>query len=101
MGLEDYRRAIPPQPVEALIETEMAQPPQSYRAFMAAFFVGWPVAEQHYVDIFSRVLQSPDYPRWARASALTYDMIFNEPIRHEYHLLKIAGLARHRAERPQ
>jgi hypothetical protein len=50
------------------------------------------VAAQHYVDIFSRVLQSPDYPRWARASALTYDMIFNEPIRHEYHLLKMPVL---------
>ena len=92
IGLEDYRSAIPPQPVEALVETEMAQSPQSYRAFMAAFFVGWPVAAQHYVDIFSRVLQSPDYPRWARASALTYDMIFNEPIRHEYHLLKMPVL---------
>jgi len=92
IGLEDYRSAIPPQPVEALIKTEMAQTPQSYRAFMAAFFVGWPVAAQHYVDIFSRVLQSPDYPRWAGASALTYDMIFNEPIRHEYHLLKMPVL---------
>jgi pimeloyl-ACP methyl ester carboxylesterase len=59
---------------------------------LAAFFVGWPVAAQHYVDFSSRVLQSPDYPRWARASALTYDMIFNEPIRHEYHLLKMPVL---------
>jgi len=92
IGLEDYRSVIPPQSVEALIKTEMAQTPQSYRAFMAAFFVGWPVAAQHYVDIFSRVKQSPDYPRWARASALTYDMIFNEPIRHEYHLLKMPVL---------
>ena len=40
IGLEDYRSAIPPQPVEALIKTEMAQTPQSYRAFMAAFFLG-------------------------------------------------------------
>lgn len=92
IGLEDYRSAIPPQPIEALVKTEMGQTPQSYRAFMAAFFVGWPPIAQHYTDIFSRVLQSPDYPRWARASALTYDMIFNEPIRHEYHLLKMPVL---------
>ena len=38
------------------------------------------------------MLQSPEYPRWARASALTYDMIFNEPIRHEYRLLKMPVL---------
>ncbi|SIO41186.1 Pimeloyl-ACP methyl ester carboxylesterase [Bradyrhizobium erythrophlei] len=92
IGLEDYRSAIPPQPVETLIKTEMSQTPQSFRAFMAAFFVGWPPVAQHYTEIFSRVLQSPEYPRWARVSALTYDMIFNEPIRHEYRLLKMPVL---------
>ncbi|MGY8683593.1 alpha/beta hydrolase [Bradyrhizobium sp. UFLA05-153] len=92
IGLEDYRSAIPPQPIEALVKTEMSQTPESYRAFMAAFFVGWPTTAQQYVDIFSRVLLSAEYPRWARASALTYDMIFNEPIRHEYRLLKMPVL---------
>jgi pimeloyl-ACP methyl ester carboxylesterase len=92
IGLEDYRSAIPPQPIEALIKTEMAQTPASYRAFMAAFFVGWPPTPQRYVDIFSRVLLSPEYPHWARASALTYQMIFEQPIRHEYHLLKMPVL---------
>ena len=38
------------------------------------------------------MLQSPEYPRWARATALTYDMDFNEPIRHEYRLLKMPVL---------
>jgi pimeloyl-ACP methyl ester carboxylesterase len=92
IGLEDYRSAIPPQPIETLIKSEMSQTPQSFRAFMAAFFVGWPPVAQHYTEIFSRVLQSPEYPRWARVSALTYDMIFNEPIRHEYRLLKMPVL---------
>ncbi|WFU45570.1 alpha/beta hydrolase (plasmid) [Bradyrhizobium sp. CB82] len=92
IGLEDYRSAIPPQQIETLIKTEMSQTPESFRAFMAAFFVGWPPVAQHYTEIFSRVLQSPEYPRWARASALTYDMIYNEPIRHEYRLLKMPVL---------
>jgi pimeloyl-ACP methyl ester carboxylesterase len=92
IGLEDYRSAIPPQPIETLIKTEMTQTPASYRAFMAAFFVGWPPTAQRYVDIFSRVLLSPEYPRWARASALTYQMIFEQPVRHEYHLLKMPVL---------
>jgi pimeloyl-ACP methyl ester carboxylesterase len=92
IGLEDYRSAIPPQPIETLFKTEMAQTPETYRAFMAAFFVGWPPTAQHYVDILSRVLLSPEYPRWARASALTYEMMFEEPIRHEYPLLKMPVL---------
>jgi pimeloyl-ACP methyl ester carboxylesterase len=92
IGLEDYRAVIPPQPLEALINTEMAQTPASYRAFMGAYFVGWPPIADHYVEMFSRVLLSPEYPRWARASALTYEMIFDEPIRQEYRLLKMPVL---------
>src|SRR5580700_2130546 len=92
IGLEDYRSVIPPQPIETLVKTEMAQTPATYRAFMAAFFVGWPATAQHYLDIFSRVLLSPEYPRWARASALTYEMMYEEPIRHEYPLLKMPVL---------
>ena len=92
IGLEDYRSAIPPQPLEALFKTEMAQTPETYRTFMAAFFVGWPPIAQHYVDIFSRVLLSPEYPRWAQSSALVYEMMFQEPIRQEYPLLKMPVL---------
>jgi pimeloyl-ACP methyl ester carboxylesterase len=92
IGLEDYRSAIPPQPLETLFKTEMAQTPEMYRTFMQAFFVGWPPTAQHYVDIFSRVLLSPEYPRWAMASALTYQMMFDEPNRQEYRFLKMPVL---------
>jgi pimeloyl-ACP methyl ester carboxylesterase len=92
IGLEDYRSVIPPQSIEALFKTEMAQTPQTYRAFMQVFFVGWPSTAQHYVDIFSRVLLSPEYPRWAMVSALTYEMMFNEPNRQEYKFLKMPVL---------
>ena len=92
IGLENYRSAIPPQPIETLFKTEMAQTTETYRAFMTAFFVGWPPTAQHYVDIFSGVLLSPEYPRWARASALTYEMMFEEPNRQQYPLLKMPVL---------
>jgi pimeloyl-ACP methyl ester carboxylesterase len=92
IGLEDYRSVIPPQPLETLFKTEMAQTPESYRTFLQAFFVGWPPTAQHYVDIFSRVLLSPEYPRWAMASALIYQMMFDEPNRQEYKFLKMPVL---------
>ena len=34
-----------------------------------------------------RVTLSPDYPRWARAAALTFQMIYQQPVRYEYHLI--------------
>jgi pimeloyl-ACP methyl ester carboxylesterase len=92
IGLEDYRSAIPPQPIETLFKTEMEQTPETYRRFMAAFFVGWPPIAQHYVDVLSRVSLSPEYPRWAKSSALIYEMMFEEPIRQEYPLLKMPVL---------
>jgi pimeloyl-ACP methyl ester carboxylesterase len=92
IGLEDYRSVIPPQPIETLFKTEMAQTPETYRTFLQAFFVGWPQTAQRYADIFSHVLLSPEYPRWAKASALTYEMIFNEPNRQEYKFLKMPVL---------
>lgn len=92
IGLEDYRSAIPPQPLEMLFKTEMSQTPETYRAFMKVFFVGWPPFAEKTVEQFARVLQSPEYPRLAKASALTYEMMYEEPIRHEYRFLKMPVL---------
>ncbi len=92
IGLEDYRSAIPPQPLEMLFKTEMSQTPETYRAFMKVFFTGWPPFAEKTVEQFSRVLLSPEYPRYAMASALTYEMMFEEPIRSEYKLLKMPVL---------
>jgi pimeloyl-ACP methyl ester carboxylesterase len=87
IGLEDYRSAIPPQTLETLFQTEMAQTPDSYRSFMKAFFATWTPEREALVDVFARILRSGEYPRYARASALTYKMIYEQPIRHELHLL--------------
>jgi pimeloyl-ACP methyl ester carboxylesterase len=92
VGLEDYRAAIRAPSLDALFNAEMAQTAASYRTFMHAFFVGWPPEAEHNVDVFARVLHSGEYPRWAKASALTSQMIFDEPIRQEYPLLKVPVL---------
>jgi pimeloyl-ACP methyl ester carboxylesterase len=92
IGLEDYRSAIKPMPLEALFATEMEQTPQSYRAFMKVFFFGWPPEAENFVATFSRVLKSPEYPRWAMASALVYQMMFDEPIRQDYKYLNMPVL---------
>jgi pimeloyl-ACP methyl ester carboxylesterase len=34
-----------------------------------------------------RVGLSPDYRQWARASALAFQMIYQQPVRYEYHLI--------------
>lgn len=92
IGLEDYRTVIKPVPLSTLFQTEMAQTPQSFRTFLKVFFLGWPPEAEQTASIFARVLQSPEYPRFAMASALTYQMMYEEPIRHEYRLLDMPVL---------
>ena len=57
IGLEDYRSAIPPQPLATLVATEMAQTPEGYRTFMRAFFATWTPEREALVEVFARILR--------------------------------------------
>lgn len=90
IGLEDYRTKVPPQTDDKLYQAELANTdPEKIRAFYARYFaqprpeVYGPLAE---VQI--RLTMSGEYPRWAKASALAYQMIYEQPVRYEYKLFK-------------
>jgi len=89
IGLEDYRVNIPPQSDETLYQAELANTdPAKIRAFYARYFATpHPEISDPLAEIQIRVTRSGEFPRWARASALAYQMIFQQPVRHEYHLL--------------
>jgi pimeloyl-ACP methyl ester carboxylesterase len=89
VGLEDYRFKIPPQTLETLFKAELDQTPEKLRAFYARYFADpRPELYEREVELASRVLRSSEYPRWAKASALAYLMIYEQPVRHEFSLLK-------------
>ena len=89
VGLEDYRFNIPPQTLETLFKAELEQTPEKLRAFYARYFADpRPELYERDVELASRVLRSGEYPRWAKASALAYLMIYEQPVRHELPLLK-------------
>jgi pimeloyl-ACP methyl ester carboxylesterase len=89
VGLEDYRFKIPPQTLETLFKAELDQTPEKLRAFYARYFADpRPELYERDVELALRVLRSGEYPRWAKASALAYLMIYEQPVRHEFPLLK-------------
>jgi pimeloyl-ACP methyl ester carboxylesterase len=92
IGLEDYRFFVPPQTTEELFKIEMAMTPEKYRAFVQRYFVRWKPEYEPLVETRCRVMLSGEYPRYAMASALTYHMIYQQPVRHEFHLIKPATL---------
>jgi pimeloyl-ACP methyl ester carboxylesterase len=89
LGLADYRIGIPPQSEETLYEHEVNwTDPAVIRAYVAAYFVHPdPKVWEPLADVLVRVTLSPEYPSWARAAALTFQMIYQQPVRHEYHLI--------------
>ncbi len=83
IGLEEYRAKVPYQPVEANYRNTLAQTEESLRAFIGSYFVHWSPAYEPYVQVPYRWTLSAEYPRYARASALTYDMIYTQPVVHD------------------
>jgi pimeloyl-ACP methyl ester carboxylesterase len=89
LGLADYRIGIPAQSEETLYQHEVNwTDPAVIRGYVAGYFVHPdPRVCDPLADILVRVTLSPDYPRWARAAALTFQMIYQQPVRHEYYLI--------------
>jgi pimeloyl-ACP methyl ester carboxylesterase len=93
IGLEDYRFTIPPQPIDALYEQELNNAdPAKIRAFLKRYFVRWDEAYETFVEVRARVALSGEYPRFATAAALTYQMIYQHPVRHEFGLIAVPTL---------
>jgi pimeloyl-ACP methyl ester carboxylesterase len=89
LGLADYRIGIPAQSEETLYEHELHwTDPAVIRDYVKAYFVHPdPKVCEPLADILVRVTLSPEYPQWARSAALTFQMIYQQPVRHEYHLI--------------
>ena len=81
IGIVPYRDHIPPQTTEALVKAETDYTTETYRAFIARFFVDYP-AERYepFVNWRMRVNGSGEFDRFALASALAYQMIYREPL---------------------
>lgn len=89
IGLEDYRLQVPPQSTEKLYQTALENTdPAKIRSFLQQFVAKWQPDYEQFVEVRSRVALSGEYPRWAKADALTYQMCYQQPVRYEFGLLQ-------------
>jgi pimeloyl-ACP methyl ester carboxylesterase len=57
------------------------------------YFPQWTSVQERFVEIFARVQKSAEYPRYARVSALPYQMIHDDSIIDELpKLLELQGV---------
>ena len=88
IGLEDYRVFVPYAPLEALYANELNAKEAGIRKYHQSYYVQWKPEYDEYVQVAARWKLSGEYPRLARSSALTYQMIYEQPVCHEFPYLK-------------
>ncbi len=94
IGLEDYRPLVPYQSVDVWYQRELKQTPEQIKKYQQEnYYDGkWKPEYQPWVDLLAGWTTNPDYPRIAWNAALTYDMIFTQPVVHEFSNLKTPTL---------
>jgi len=93
IGLEDYRRFVPNASPEALYQTELKTTTESVkRYYQTSYFVKWKPEYDELVRIASGVNGSAEFPRYAKVSALTAQMIYEQPVVYEFPLIKVPVL---------
>jgi pimeloyl-ACP methyl ester carboxylesterase len=86
IGLEDWKRVVPYRTIDVWYENELKITPEQQRDYqMESYYHGeWKPEYERWVRLATGWLTSPDYPTVASNSALTYDMIFTQPVCYEF-----------------
>lgn len=94
IGLEDWKTVVPYRSIDQWYEQEKKATPESVRAYQRNSYYGgtWKPEYERLIETSIGVLHHPDYPKIAWASALTYDMIFTQPVVYEFPNLKVPTL---------
>lgn len=90
IGLEDYRNFVPYINTEQQYRTELKSTAESVRKYyQTSYFTVWKPEYEELVRIAGGVTNSADFPRWAKVAALTYTMIYEQPVVYEFYNIKV------------
>jgi pimeloyl-ACP methyl ester carboxylesterase len=89
IGLEDYRTFVPYNSAADDYKTELKTSAESVKKYYeTSYFVKWKPEYDYLVNIGAGVAKSADFPRYAMVAALTFEMIYEQPVCYEFGLLK-------------
>ncbi|MFD2245482.1 alpha/beta fold hydrolase [Pontibacter ruber] len=92
IGLEDYKRFVPYKTIEELEKEELGRTGASIRAYHKTYYPVWKPEYDEWVRVPAAQLKSKDYPQVAKSAALTYAMIYEQPVVYEFSELKMPVL---------
>ncbi|WPR75960.1 alpha/beta hydrolase [Algoriphagus sp. NG3] len=86
IGLEDWKLKVPYQPVEWWYQNELDKDYEQIKEYqLSNYYHGdWKEEYNEWVKLLAGWTLNPEYERIAWNAALTYDMIFTQPILYEF-----------------
>lgn len=84
IGLEDYKRFVPYQTTDQLYQKEISATYESYKKYQQSYYPQWKAEYEQYVQAQAEALKNPEFPRIARINAITYQMIYEQPVCYEW-----------------
>ncbi len=92
IGLEDYKTFVPYRPLDAVYQGELAATYESYLAYQKTYYPEWKPEYEALVEAQAAALGRADFPDVAWANALTYQMIYEQPVMYEFPNLRVPTL---------
>jgi pimeloyl-ACP methyl ester carboxylesterase len=93
IGLEDYRTFVPYKSAAEDYQTELKTTYESVkRYYQNSYFIQWKPEYEYLVKIGAEVNKSADFPRYAMVAALTYEMIYEQPVCYEFGQIKVPAV---------
>jgi pimeloyl-ACP methyl ester carboxylesterase len=92
IGLEDYRLKVPFKTIEAAYEGLLQRSEDGIRNYFKTYFVEWDESYERFVQVHYRWTLSGEYPRMAWSMASTYEMVYTQPVVHEFPHVKVPTL---------
>jgi pimeloyl-ACP methyl ester carboxylesterase len=94
IGLEDWKTVVPYQSVDDWYESELKQDYQKMKDYQLKFYYDnkWKPEYDRWLNINAGWTLNKEYPVIAKNAALTYDMIFTQPVVYEFENLKMPVL---------
>lgn len=92
IGLEDYRTFVPYAPIDSLYKSELSATYASYRKYQQSYYPVWKPEYEEWVQAQAVALKDPRFKQIAWVNALTYDMIYEQPVCYEFRHITVPTL---------
>ncbi|GAB2524498.1 alpha/beta fold hydrolase [Spirosoma aerophilum] len=92
IGLEDYRTFVPYTPLDSLYKSERSATYESYKKYQQGYYPQWKPEYEAWVQAQAAALKDPRFPQIAWVNALTYQMIYEQPVCYEFKNIKVPTL---------